>query len=149
MPCCTQSFSCVTIPLGWPQKNGSMIFALVSSCQPPRTITSVAMRAVQSSVRRRRVLLRTSAATAASSAAARSPIAPGAAGLELRLTGTALMTVLLPALAAAPVRDVAVRAYARSTSSRSDSQIWWCSSRKRGSNRISCTAPRGLGRSMS
>src|SRR5207248_4108338 len=46
-------------------------------------------------------------------------------------------------------RSPAVRAYARSTSSRSDSQISWCSSRKRGSNRISCTAPRGRGRSIS
>ena len=78
MPCCTQSFSCLTIPLGWPQKNGSMIFALVSSCQPPMMITSVAMRAPQIHIRRRRVLLPMSAATAASSAAARSPIATGA-----------------------------------------------------------------------
>ena len=43
VPCCTQAFSCLTIPLGCPQKNGSMIFALVSSCQPPMTITSVAI----------------------------------------------------------------------------------------------------------
>ena len=42
-----------------------------------------------------------------------------------------------------------VRAYARRTSSRSDSQICRCSSRKRGSKRISCTSPRGRGRSIS
>ena len=83
VPCCTQAFSCLTIPLGWPQKNGSMIFALVSSCQPPMTITSVAMRAPQIQIRRRRVLLPMSAATAASSPAARSPIATGAVRLRI------------------------------------------------------------------
>src|ERR1022692_898178 len=73
-PPCRHIVSCVTIPLGLPQKNGSMIFALASSCQPPTMITSVARRAAQSSFLLRWVLLRTSAAMAASSAEARSPI---------------------------------------------------------------------------
>ena len=141
VPCCTQSFSCLTIPLGWPQKNGSTIFALVSSCQPPMMITSVAMRA------------RPDPHTAAAGAAAD----VGGDGGLLRRGQVADRDRLRTAVDRYGAHDcppcalaaVAVRAYARSTSSRSDSQIWWCSSRKRGSNRISCTAPRGRGRSMS
>ena len=116
VPCCTQLPSCLAIPLGWPQKNGSTIFALVSSCQPPMMITSVPMRAAHIRIRRLRVLLRMSAATAASSPAARSPIAAGGRTAVDRYGAHDCPPFALAGFA--------VRAYARSTSSRSDSQMW-------------------------
>ena len=44
VPCSAQYLSFVTTPLGCPKKNGSTIFQVVNSCQPPTMITNTAAR---------------------------------------------------------------------------------------------------------
>ena len=70
VPWLIQSLSCVTIPLGWPQKNLSTTFALVRSCQPPMMRIASNARAPQTASLRCLARLRARAAIVASSDAA-------------------------------------------------------------------------------